>query len=52
MKRVLMLVVAAGLVAGCATSPRTVVPVREVGVAEAKALVASGQVVPVDIRSP
>jgi len=42
----------AGLLAGCATSSRTVVPVREVGVAEARTLVASGQVVPVDIRSP
>jgi len=49
-----MMILVAGLVAGCAAPSSNVVlgPPRDVGVAEAKALVAAGQAVPIDMRSP
>ena len=53
MKGKLLMVLAAGLLGGCATpSGKALGPAREVGPAEARALVASGQAVPVDVRSP
>jgi rhodanese-related sulfurtransferase len=52
-KKVLMTILAAGLLVGCASTSGELSPVpRDVGVAEARRLVASGQVVPIDMRSP
>lgn len=48
-----MTILAAGLLAGCASTSGELSPVpRDVGVEEARRLVASGQVVPIDMRSP